>query len=93
MINHAMFADRNSFNDFTFSLKRMCEVCGPQRVRLRNDMIVRVQFRPENEQEHETAVFHSEGWLNVWRLDGSSVQNDSYDIVATGHDVDYNFGT
>jgi len=86
MINEAMFAKRDKFNEFTISLRRMAEVNGGQLCKLRNQTLMKVFFKPSN-GELEDPVFHTEDWDFCWFLDGSSCKNNDLDIVAFGADL------
>lgn len=85
MINQAMFQPRNQFNEFTVSLRTLCQQGDGCRVQLRNQSIFKVHFEPETDR-HE-AMFRSEFWDLVWNLDGSSCTSRDLDIVAFGDDI------
>jgi hypothetical protein len=87
MINEAMFRNRSQFNEFTMSLRRMCEVTGPTRVQLRNGCITNLVYKPADEKRDEEAMFHTPSWSLVWYPDGSSCKNADLDIVRMGIDI------
>lgn len=89
MLNHALLSNKHQCNEFTASLRRMCETQGTYPVRLRDGFITKVVFRQavdDGEYEIE-AMFHTPCWELVWYLDGSSVKNSELDMIAFGADL------
>ena len=91
MINYAMLANREHFNEFTSALKVMCQgnsTVGTDYgcdVQLRDGSIRRAVF--EEGMEGDGNVFRTKDWAMVWYPDGSSCTSHSYDIIAFGVDV------
>lgn len=91
MINHAMLASREHFNEFTSALKVMCQsnsTVGTDygcNVQLRDGSIRRVVF--EEASTGENKLFRTADWDMVWNPDGSSCASHSYDIIAFGADI------
>jgi hypothetical protein len=91
MINHAMLANRNHFNEFTSALQVMClgnSTVGTDHgcdVQLRDGSIRRVYF--EVATEGENMLFRTDDWNMVWNPDGSSCASHSYDIISFGVDI------
>lgn len=86
MINQAMFYNPNEFNEFTGSLRTLCQTSNGAQVQLRNRSIVRVYFEPAADED-TACMFRSADWSQVWRPDGSSVTSRDLDIVAQGVDI------
>jgi hypothetical protein len=91
MINHAMLANREHFNEFTSALRVMCQgnsTVGTDHgcdVQLRDGSIRRVYF--EVATEGENVLFRTKDWDMVWNPDGSSCTSHSYDIISFGIDI------
>jgi hypothetical protein len=89
MINHAMLANREHFNEFTSALRVMCQgnsTVGTDHgcdVQLRDGSIRRVYF----EETEDGKVFRTNDWDMVWNPDGSSCASHSYDIISFGVDI------
>ncbi len=89
MINHAMLANREHFNEFTSALRVMClgnSTAGTDHgcdVQLRDGSIRRVYF----EETEDGKVFRTNDWDMVWNPDGSSCASHSYDIISFGVDI------
>ena len=89
MINHAMLANRNHFNEFTSALQVMClgnSTVGTDHgcdVQLRDGSIRRVYF----EKTEYGKGFRTNDWNMVWYPDGSSCTSHSYDIITFGVDI------
>jgi len=89
MINHAMLANREHFNEFTSALRVMClgnSTVGTDHgcdVQLRDGSIRRVYF----EETEDGKVFRTNDWDMVWNPDGSSCASHSYDIISFGVDI------
>jgi hypothetical protein len=89
MINHAMLANREHFNEFTSALRVMCQgnsTAGTDHgcdVQLRDGSIRRVYF----EETEYGKGFRTNDWDMVWYPDGSSCTSHSYDIIKFGVDI------
>ena len=89
MINYAMLANREHFNEFTSALRVMClgnSTAGTDHgcdVQLRDGSIRRVYF----EETEDGKVFRTNDWDMVWNPDGSSCASHSYDIISFGVDI------
>jgi len=89
MINYAMLANREHFNEFTSALRVMClgnSTAGTDHgcdVQLRDGSIRRVYF----EETEDGKVFRTNDWDMVWNPDGSSCGSHSYDIISFGVDI------
>lgn len=89
MINYAMLANREHFNEFTSALRVMCQgnsTVGTDHgcdVQLRDGSIRRVYF----EETEDDKMFRTNDWGMVWYPDGSSCTSYSYDIITFGADI------
>jgi hypothetical protein len=82
--NKALLTSKNDLNTFTTYLKIRCKIYGKQLVQLRDKTFIEIEYRPENKEDDTDAGFFTETHDNcrMWRLDGSSVTSDDYDIIS-----------
>jgi hypothetical protein len=90
MINTAMAAKQDEFNEFTSKLAARCRTDGSVLVQLRNNTIVSVELYEDLEYDDEvgdyveSVHFTSGDHDYAWHLDGSSFKSFNYDIMMMG---------